>query len=1006
MGQSMLMPTARHRYRIRLLSKAAAFAAFVFVCIFPAPVVAQEPQTPNDLWQQATLYRDEWGVPHIQADNLGAMAFAFGYAQAEDHIEAMLRAYRIANGRAAEVLGPDFAQSDEFSIKMAHATLAENAYAIADDATRMLCEGFSLGVNTWIIDHPGAAPVWSDGMRPEDILALMHSYLMSFAPLDVPGIYARTPASQTGNAWAVGPSRSATGETLLVINPHTDFRSQFQWYEAQLTAGDYNVIGATLFGLPVLLQGHNGMLGWALTPNSPDFADVYVEAVQQQENAVHDPANPTLGNNDNAEGLDLELSRTLQIIAHTKPYYVMMPGGLEERQVTCVDTENGPYIGQIGGRLTTWQIGGYRDFGALAQLLDMGRARDLSTFQAAWGQQQIPCFHLIYADRAGNLFYHYNARVGDKYWPVADQFAENGDGSLDPQQQGPAQSPIDWTRPVSANNSLFKWGPYASPAELPALTNPASGYLQACATTPWGVTEQNSIKPDKWPGWLIHDTDSLRANRVKRLLTFGLRSYQDMQAMLYDVLVPSAVVVVPKLIEAADASGEWAAQAHPDLAPGLDTLRNWNYVADTTSQGMTFYHVYWATLKSMAPASVGEDALLMALSKGEPDAQELSLRAAEQTARLLRTEFGSVAVPWGDAHRFFRGKQSVAAAGSGMGDAVFVASAAEFTDKVWRVNYGYGYAMAVKFGETVDTASVVPFGASENPDSPHYADQLDLLSKRRMKVVRSDPEEVRRYAKSAYGSSVRFSPMGVPASGIVHSGSPVAVSSTMYTQSPAQLPLGLATFTMYTRVMIDPADAPVAVDMDVYIPPELCSDEHLPSLVAYAYDEESGWSRLDAQEIDPATRILRFRDRSARTYAVLGPSEYRAIQEADVRDRVALTIPDSAIRERLPRLSSIKSADGPPPLVPGAPGFKEAKQQPVETAPSASEVQAPPSLDDQQPTAAAPATEPPVAPGTGVEPAAATPQALEPQAPPLPRRRTSGACHAADTGSRKHAWPA
>ena len=60
---------------------------------------------PAALWEQATIYRDEWGVPHIQADNLVAMSFVFGYAQAEDHIEAMLKAYRIANGRASEVYG-------------------------------------------------------------------------------------------------------------------------------------------------------------------------------------------------------------------------------------------------------------------------------------------------------------------------------------------------------------------------------------------------------------------------------------------------------------------------------------------------------------------------------------------------------------------------------------------------------------------------------------------------------------------------------------------------------------------------------------------------------------------------------------------------------------------------------------------------------------------------------------------------------------------------------------
>lgn len=920
----------------------AACVMLAMLCALRAD--AQETDVPVNFWQQATIYRDEWGIPHIQADSLEAMAFAFGYAQAEDHIEPMLHAYRVANGRAAEVFGPDYADSDEFSLKMAHAALAEQAYAVAGDATRALCAGFAQGVNTWLMDHPGEAPSWSDGVRPEDILALLHAYLMSFAPMDVPGLFSRDPASLTGNAWAIGASRSATGEPILVVNPHVDYRGPFQWCEAHLTVGDYNVLGATLFGLPIILQGHNGVLGWALTPNAPDFADVYVRTTQTQQ-TDQNPAD--LSGSGGSDETELELLRTLQLLVQTKSYRVLTPGGLEERQVSCLDTENGPYIGDINGRACLWQIGGYRDFGALAQLLDMGRSSDLTSFQAAWGQQQLPCFHLVYADRQGNLFYHYNAKVGDKYWPPA---------ILDAGVDASSLKPVDWTRPVPANNPLFKWGPYASPDELPMVTNPPSGFLQACATTPWSVTDQTSLDPKDWPAWLVHDEDSMRANRVRRLLTLGMRSYEDMQAMLYDVLVPSAVLAVPKLIAAADGSGEWSAQTLPDLAPGLDALRNWNYVADADSKGMTFFHLYWTTLKSMAPATLSEGALLAALAEDNPEAQTLSLKAAEQTARTMRAEFGSLAIPWGDAHRFYRGNQSVPAAGAGSGDAVFIASAAAYADKIWRVNYGYAYAMAVKFGVTVDTVSVVPFGSSENPDSPHYADQMDLVRDRRMKVVRFDPEEVRRNAKRAYGCSVRFDPLGLPASGIIHSGNPVSVSSSMYTQPAAPLPLGLATFTVYTRVATEPSDAPITLDMNIYIPPELCTDAHLPSLVAYAYDDESGWTRLDSQEIDSQTRIIRFRDRRARTYAILGPAEYRAAQDSDIRSRVALSIPDSAIRERIPKLSSLKSSDAPPPLVPGAPGYREALQRRAQTPQPEPAVQSPQdeSGPGQPPVAATP----------------------------------------------------
>jgi len=72
-------------------------------------------------WNEATLYRDEFGTPHIEAGSIRAMAAAFGYAQAEDHLEPMLMCYRVAVGRAAEVGGEAFAESDAFAIKIANA---------------------------------------------------------------------------------------------------------------------------------------------------------------------------------------------------------------------------------------------------------------------------------------------------------------------------------------------------------------------------------------------------------------------------------------------------------------------------------------------------------------------------------------------------------------------------------------------------------------------------------------------------------------------------------------------------------------------------------------------------------------------------------------------------------------------------------------------------------------------------------------------------------------------
>ena len=58
------------------------------------------------------------------------------------------------------------------------------------------------------------------------------------------------------NAWAVAPSRSATGHALLASDPHLEVnRLPAIWYEAVLSWDDDYVMGATLPGCPLFAVG-------------------------------------------------------------------------------------------------------------------------------------------------------------------------------------------------------------------------------------------------------------------------------------------------------------------------------------------------------------------------------------------------------------------------------------------------------------------------------------------------------------------------------------------------------------------------------------------------------------------------------------------------------------------------------------------------------------------------------------------------------------------------------
>lgn len=830
------------------------------------PAAAQPVSDPAQLWGQASLYRDEWGIPHVYADNPYALGFAFGYAQAEDHLESMLLAYRMATGRLAAVLGEAYAASDVFALKMGHGQIAGTGLAQADPVTRDLCEGFALGVNAFLVDRPDRAPAWADGVRPEDILALWHAFLMSFAPLDLPGAYRPPPAMDTSSAWAMAPSRMAEDRAVLVINPHQHYQGPFQWYEAHLSAGDLNMYGAALRGIPVIVQGHNGALGWGLTPNFPDFADVYDEQPRGGGGEARGNPKDPRRTAETPFPFAPEALAALEYMSRTRPYHVLTERGLEERHTPVYLGARGPILEGPQGGLYSWRIGGYGMTGGLRQLVEMGRAQNLAQFQAALSAGQIPCFHVVYADREGNIFYLYNTRPGLR--PDMPPVLNNT----------PGQEPLSYGRPLPLALDVLGWAELVAVDALPAITNPASGYLQACGNPPWTATENPPFGPANWPGWFAQDLDSHRAIRARQLLRAGTRSFRDHQSMLFDTVVPAAMDTVPVLLAIADNRPDLVAASHPDMTAGLDLLRKWNFVADTNAAGMTFYHVWWAMFRAQlamgARMPIPDRELFAALASGAPQAQEAAIRAAADAARTLRNTHQTLAVPWGDVHRIRRGARDEAAPGAGTGDPILLLSDQMYDGGAWRATYGTGFAMAVQFGEPAEAFSLSPFGASENPLSPHFSDQMDLLLERRLKPARHTAESVLRHARLGLGCRVTLLPQGVPGAVTLASPSPLQARLATMEEPHAPLPEGFAAFTLFIEPDYAPKAAPVSTDLSVQLPPELCPDAELDRLSLFALEEGLGWYSLTVQELDRTTRTFHgHHDTAARAYALLGPED-------------------------------------------------------------------------------------------------------------------------------------
>jgi penicillin amidase len=109
--------------------------------------------TVDGLRAEVNVYRDEYGVPHIFAENEEDLYFAQGYVHAQDRFWQMEFWRHLGQGRLAEMLGPDLVETDTFIRTVGWNRMAEDHLAYyEDEAPQMMAvlEAYSAGVNAYL----------------------------------------------------------------------------------------------------------------------------------------------------------------------------------------------------------------------------------------------------------------------------------------------------------------------------------------------------------------------------------------------------------------------------------------------------------------------------------------------------------------------------------------------------------------------------------------------------------------------------------------------------------------------------------------------------------------------------------------------------------------------------------------------------------------------------------------------------------------------------------------
>ncbi len=703
------------------------------------------------------VIRDPWGIPHIYAETQDDLFFAQGFVAAQDRLFQMEVWRRTAEGRLAEILGPQYVERDRIARLLRYRGDLDAEYASYAPDAKGIVESFVRGVNAYIETVRDRLPVEFElaGFRPEpwtpevclsrlaslgvtgyaayevgrallvrelgaeaaadlfppdptpaipplqvpeglDLALVDPRVLAGFLAAGSPVSFAAPPRDGSNN-WVVDGSLSATGKPLLANDPHRSIGVPSLRWMVHLVGPGWNVIGAGEPALPGVAAGHNDKVGFGFTIVGIDQQDLYVEEVN--------PENP---NEVRSRGAWVPMRVERETIRVK---------GADPVTVELKFTGHGPVVFADPLRHRAWAlrwVGSEPGTAGYLGSLSLNRARSWPEFLKALEHWKVPSENLLYADVDGNIG-----------WKVA---------GLTPLRKG-------WNGllPVPGDGR-YEWQGFLPAAELPQDFNPGRHFL---------ATANHNILPPGYPHVLGYDwAPRFRADRLAEVLSQPGRRFtaEDFQRLQHDDLSGPARELIGLLVQAQGADAE--------LKPFVDRLAKWDRVVSKDSGDAALF-VLWmnrlpaAAFQKRVPAPVwpvasrglSSDNLLRLLREDSPrwfgedpkagrDAALLAaLREAVAEARKRMGDDPST-WRWGAIHRTaFRhplaGHDPMFELPTyelgGDGDTVHVTGGLDF-----KVDFGASFREILDVADWDRSVATSVPGQSGQPLSPHYADLLPL----------------------------------------------------------------------------------------------------------------------------------------------------------------------------------------------------------------------------------------------------------------------------------------
>ena len=503
------------------------------------------------LAQNVSVRRNAMGMPLIESSTFHDALFTLGYVHASDRINQMVTLRLLAQGRLAEMSGPQMLDADRYMRAVNLKKSADELYKASSPRLKRFFEVYARGVNAYLFRYRDKLPadLAATGYKPEywkaedsalifcllnfsqsanlpqeisalvmaqsvtnDKLAwLSPSYPDEKLPMaeaeklqgvklngSIPGLAELASANEqlaglnmlggtASNNWAIAPQRSRSGKSLLASDSQSPIGVPSLWNFVQIHAPKYQVAGATIAGLPMVMSGFNGKVAWSMAAVMGDNQDLFLEKLKRQGNSLSYEA----------------AGKWQPAMVRNETYFIKGQRPIRE---VIYETRHGALLNSAqvatpgNGFGLALQLPDFKDDKSLDAFFDLSRAQSVEKASDASREIRAISLNMLFADASN---------IG---WQVTGRFPNRREG------EGLLPSP-GW-------EGRYDWDGYADPMLHPYDQDPAQGWLgtanQRVIPHGYGMQLSNS--------WAAPE----RGERIAELAGAGKQYSRSMIAMQYD----------------------------------------------------------------------------------------------------------------------------------------------------------------------------------------------------------------------------------------------------------------------------------------------------------------------------------------------------------------------------------------------------------------------------------------------------------------------------------------